>query len=118
MSDVAGVRVCAEGDIPSRGVRVVAIGGVKVAVFRAEDGGLFAIEDRCPHRGAPLSSGLVYDNNKVACGDHGWSICLSDGKVDPPECGQVKTFPVNVEDGMVRVWIEGRGEESGVTREE
>jgi nitrite reductase (NADH) small subunit len=103
MKDLEWTVVCSESELPARTVRVVAHAGMNLAVFRAEDGSLYAIEDRCPHRGAPLSRGLIYDNNKVACTDHGWSICLADGKVDPPECGQVKVFKVSVVGGVVRV---------------
>jgi nitrite reductase (NADH) small subunit len=103
MNDLEWTAVCKESDLPLRGVRVVAHSGMNVAVFRTEEGGLYAIEDRCPHRGAPLSRGLIYDINKVACTDHGWSICLADGKVDAPERGRVKTFRVKVEDGVVMV---------------
>ena len=109
MKDPEWTVVCKEPDLPVRAARVVAHSGIIVAVFRAEDGSLYAVEDRCPHRGAPLSRGQIYDNNKVACADHGWSICLSDGKVDAPECGQVRWFPVKVEDGIVLVRIAGEG---------
>jgi nitrite reductase (NADH) small subunit len=102
MSETGWLRVCGVEEIAPRGVRVVQSGEVNVAVFRAGDGFLYAIEDRCPHRGARLSRGLVYDD-KVACSDHGWSVCLADGKVEAPECGQVRTFPVKIEDGAVFV---------------
>jgi nitrite reductase (NADH) small subunit len=75
----------------------------RIAVFRAEDGCLYAIEDRCPHRGARLSNGAVFDNDRVACPDHGWTIRLADGGVEPPDQGQVRTFEVKVEDGVVYV---------------
>jgi nitrite reductase (NADH) small subunit len=103
MDEVGWITVARAEEIAPRKARVIRTGDGNVAVFRTEDGGLYAIEDRCPHRGAPLSAGLVYDNDKVACGDHGWSIRLADGGVEPPECGKVRTFPVKVEDGVVLV---------------
>lgn len=103
MKDGDWTLVCFDGELLVRGVRVVVLAGINVAVFRTEDGELRAIEDRCPHRGAPLSRGLIYDNDKVACADHGWSICLVNGHVEPPERGQVKTFKVQVEGGVVMV---------------
>ncbi len=66
---------------------------------------MFGIEDRCPHRGARLSAGVVCDSDKVACLDHGWGIRLADGGVEAPEQGCVRTFPVKVEDGLVFVRI-------------
>jgi nitrite reductase (NADH) small subunit len=103
MSEGRWIRVCRAEEIAPGKSRVVATAAGAIAVFRAEDGRLFAIEDRCPHRGGRLSGGAVYDNDKVACPDHGWTICLSNGRVEPPDSGQVRTYPVAVADGEVRV---------------
>ncbi|MCW5620343.1 MAG: Rieske (2Fe-2S) protein [Burkholderiales bacterium] len=67
-----------------------------LALFRSE-GTVYALDDRCPHRGARLSGGPVYEPCKVACLDHGWSIDLRTGSVDAPEHGQVRTYPVKRE---------------------
>jgi nitrite reductase (NADH) small subunit len=91
--------------IASRKCVRVAGSDCRIAVFRAEDGNLYAIEDRCPHRGARLSNGAVFDNDRVACPDHGWTIRLADGGVEPPDQGQVRTFEVKVEDGVVYVRV-------------
>jgi len=99
------MRVCGQDELGRRAVRTVASLIVEIAVFHLEDGRMVAIEDRCPHRGAPLSSGAVYDGDKVACFDHGWTIRLTDGRVEPPEQGCVRTFPVKVEAGSVFVLV-------------
>ena len=99
------LRVCAQLELPCPGVRTIALPELNVAVFRLADGRMFAIEDRCPHRGARLSVGLIYDCDKIACLDHGWCIRLADGGVEPPEQGCVRTFPVKVEDGLVLVAV-------------
>jgi len=78
---------------------------LNVAVFRLADGRMFGVEDRCPHRGARLSLGVVYDGDKITCLDHGWGIRLVDGGVEAPEQGCVLTFPVKVEDGFVYLQI-------------
>jgi nitrite reductase (NADH) small subunit len=96
-------RVCGLVELPAPGVRTLVLSDLSVAVFRLADGGLCAIEDRCPHRGARLSAGVIYDGDKVACMDHGWGIRLSDGGVEAPESGCVRTFAVKVEDGVVFV---------------
>ena len=98
--------VCTLEELASPGVRTVALPDLSVAVFRLAGQQLFAIEDRCPHRGARLSLGVVYDGDKIACLDHGWGIRLTDGEVEPPEQGCVRTFPVKVEDGLVFVFID------------
>lgn len=88
--------------VPGKAIRVQA-GDLRIAVFRDLNGALFALEDRCPHRGAPLSEGIVFDEY-VACRDHGWSICLRDGQALAPERGGVRTFAVSEADGVI--WTE------------
>ena len=97
--------VCTVEELASPGVRTIALPELTVAVFRLADRRLFAIEDRCPHRGARLSSGIVYDGDKIASLDHGWAVRLTDGGVEPPDHGCVRTFPVKVADGQVFVFI-------------
>ena len=96
-------RVCRIDELPRPGVRTLALPDLNVAVFRLADDRLFAIEDRCPHRGARLSAGFIYDEDKVACADHGWGIRLTDGSVEPPGQGCARVFPVKVEDDFVFV---------------
>lgn len=96
--------VCPDADLGVRKACVVEYDAGRIAVFRGEDGRLYAIEDRCPHRGSPLSAGIIYDGNKVACLDHGWTICLADGTVQAPETGRVRTYPVTVEEGTILVF--------------
>jgi nitrite reductase (NADH) small subunit len=97
------VQICALHELPCGGVKTFALPELNLAVFRLADGRMFGIEDRCPHRGARLSAGVIYDGDKVACLDHGWGICLADGGVEPPQQGCVRTFPVKLEDGLVFV---------------
>ena len=51
----------------------------KIAVFRTADDQVFAIEDRCPHKGGPLSQGIVH-GAAVTCPLHNWVISLETGK--------------------------------------
>jgi nitrite reductase (NADH) small subunit len=104
-SNTGWLQVCALADLPCAGVNTLALPELQVAVFRLADERMFAIEDRCPHRGARLSAGVVYDGDKIACLDHGWGIRLTDGGVEAPERGCVRSFPVKVEDGLVFVLI-------------
>ena len=87
-------------DIPLEGARVVATGFGDIAVFRTATGALFAVEDRCPHRGGPLSAGIVH-GEQVTCPLHNWVISLSTGLAEAPDVGCVRTIPVKVEDGTV-----------------
>src|SRR5262245_12035157 len=89
--------VCALEELSVPCVRTFTSSDLSVAVCRLADGRLRAIEDRCPHRGARLSAGVIYDGDKVACMDDGWGIRLTDGGVEAPESGCVRTFAVKVE---------------------
>src|SRR4051812_50111719 len=79
-------------DIPLRGARrVVRPGGAPdVAVFRTGDNEIFALIDRCPHRGGPLSEGIV-QGSAVACPLHGWVIELASGRAEAPDAGCTRT---------------------------
>jgi nitrite reductase (NADH) small subunit len=102
---MAWLRICNEEELPHGRARTLDTAGGRIAVFRAENGVLYAIEDRCPHRGAALSQGVLYDLCKVACPDHGWTIDLASGRAEPPDAGQARTFVVEVrgEDVFVRL---------------
>ena len=99
------LKACDLADLAGPGVRSVRLGEINVAVFRLADSRLLALEDRCPHRGALLSQGVVFNSDKVACLDHGWCIRLTDGQVEPPDAGHVTTFQVKVEAGAVFVLV-------------
>ena len=90
------VEIGAIGDIPLRGARrVVRANGPAVAVFRTAGDEIFALVDRCPHRGGPLSEGIV-QGRAVACPLHGWVIGLSDGRAEAPDEGCTTTVAVRV----------------------
>jgi nitrite reductase (NADH) small subunit len=93
-------RICALDEIPRLGARVISSNQGNIAIFRNANGEIFALSDRCPHKGGKLSQGIVFDG-KVACPLHGWTICLNDGKAVAPDEGCVKNFAVKVEGGEV-----------------
>ena len=93
--------LCSLTDILPLGARRVARPqGLAVAVFRTADDRVFALLDRCPHKGGPLSQGIVF-GDAVACPLHNWSIQLSDGKARAPDAGCTPAFAVKVEAGWV-----------------
>jgi nitrite reductase (NADH) small subunit len=87
-------------DIPPLGTRVVRIADEAVGIFRTADDRVFALRDRCPHRGGPLSQGIVF-GTQVACPLHDWVIDLETGQAVGPDEGCVATYPVRVEQGRV-----------------
>ncbi len=94
------VKVVSLQDIPKLGARVVKNQGREIGIFRLEDDRVFAINNQCPHKGGPLSQGIVY-GDKVACPLHSWKISLVDGKAEEPDVGETACFNTKVEDGIV-----------------
>ena len=93
--------ICRVDDIPVLGARrVQRAQGLEVAVFRTESDGVFALLDRGPHKGGPLSQGIVFGHS-VACPLHNWTIRLCDGQAAAPDEGCTPKFQVKVEDGQV-----------------
>ncbi|WP_019995054.1 nitrite reductase small subunit NirD [Aureimonas ureilytica] len=93
-------------DIPRRGARCVNSPLGRIAVFRTMDDKVFATEDRCPHKGGPLSQGIVHGGS-VTCPLHNQVIALDTGLVQGPDEGQVRTFPVRVgAEGALELLIE------------
>ncbi|WP_374012396.1 nitrite reductase small subunit NirD [Pseudoxanthomonas koreensis] len=95
--------VCAIEDIPVLGSRVVQCGpGEDIALFRPAADRVFALADRCPHKGGPLSQGIV-SGDSVTCPLHGWNIALDSGQACAPDVGCARTYPVQLRDGQV--WL-------------
>jgi nitrite reductase (NADH) small subunit len=95
------IPVCRVDDIPVLGARrVERERGDAVAVFRTADDRLFALLDRCPHKGGPLSQGIVAGDG-VSCPLHNWSIGLGDGCARAPDAGCTPKFALRVDGGQV-----------------
>ncbi len=102
-TELEWMHVCAIEDIPRLGARVVersAAEGGPIAVFRTAEDRVFALLDHCPHKGGPLSQGIVFGVH-VACPLHNWTIGLADGEAVAPDRGCTQRFPVKVEHGEV-----------------
>lgn len=98
--------VCSINDIPVLGARVVNRPGQHdVAIFRNSEDKIFALLDRCPHKGGPLSQGIVF-GERVACPLHNWNIQLDSGCATEPDEGCTQKFSVKVEDGKVFLDVE------------
>ena len=96
-------KICLLTDIPVLGSRRVARPtGMDVAVFRNSEDQVFALLDRCPHKGGPLSQGIVFGTS-VACPLHNWTIGMADGCAKAPDEGCTPKFAVKVEAGAVHL---------------
>ena len=87
-------------DIPRLGARIVRTADGDIAVFRNAENEVFALRDRCPHKGGPLSQGIVH-GRKVACPLHNWNIQLDSGEAVAPDEGCAASFPVRVEGATI-----------------
>ena len=107
ISTMQWIQVAPAENIPPRQGRELCVGDLSIAVFNVGDRYL-ALENRCPHSGDPLADGTVVDTT-VTCELHHWRICLETGLVVKPcieGTPQVRTFPVEVRDGVVMLGVE------------
>lgn len=93
-------------DVPKRGARVIKTAKGCVAVFRTGDDQVFAMNDSCPHKGGPLSEGIVHGHS-VTCPLHNWVFSLETGMAQGADEGQVETYALQVENG--RILLDGAG---------
>jgi nitrite reductase (NADH) small subunit len=87
-------------EIPRLGTRVLRTDTMDIALFRTSVDEVFALKDSCPHKGGPLSQGIVHGNT-VTCPLHNWKIDLNSGEALAPDEGCSHRFPVKIENGKV-----------------
>jgi toluene monooxygenase system ferredoxin subunit len=87
-------------------LRAVRLQCGRVLLVRTE-AGVFAYEDRCPHLGLPLSSGTLEDDT-ITCAAHQFQFDASTGRGKDPSCLRLRPYPVQCQDGMIRVDIAAR----------
>lgn len=88
--------------VPARGARCVNTPGGKIAIFRTQDNQVFAMDNRCPHKGGPLAEGIVHGAS-VTCPLHNWVFDLATGEAQGADEGAVRTYPVHVVDGRILI---------------
>lgn len=93
--DIGGIT-----DIPVRGARIVKTADGCIAVFRTTENDVFAIDDKCPHKGGPLSQGIVHGTS-VTCPLHNWVISLETGVAQGADAGTTRTYALKVENGRI-----------------
>lgn len=98
------IRVGSLNDFPERLGKKMIVNERELALFHLSSGEIKAVENRCPHKQGPLAEGTV-SGDFIFCPLHDYKICLSDGKVQEPDEGQVETFQVEVVGDEVFVWV-------------
>ncbi|MEQ1593378.1 MAG: nitrite reductase small subunit NirD [Thiobacillaceae bacterium] len=96
------MKVCSLDEIPRLGARIVRHGDIDIAVFRNAEDEVFAVEDRCPHKGGPLSQGIVH-GKRVTCPLHGWNLELDSGCAVAPDEGCARQYEIRLESGVVHL---------------
>ena len=95
------VRLGPATQVPVGEGRLFEVDGWRVAVFRPRDGGVYAIDPVCPHRGGPLAEGLT-GGTMVVCPLHAWTFDLVTGcRAGGTEA--VSAYPARVENGQLVV---------------
>jgi vanillate O-demethylase monooxygenase subunit len=81
-----------------------------IVFFRTESGAVSAMQDRCPHRGFPLSKGRLIGDS-LECGYHGLTFnCVGQcvripGQPNIPAAAHLRTYPVVERHGFVWIWM-------------
>ncbi len=102
MSNTGWIDIGEVADIPVRGARVVTTSRGDIAVFRTVDDTVFAVDDKCPHSGGPLSQGIVH-GHFVTCPLHNWVIDLETGEAQGADEGCTRMIPVRIADGRIQL---------------
>ena len=87
-------------DIPKLGARLVKTPRGCLALFRTDADEVFALDDKCPHKGGPLSQGIVHGKS-VTCPLHNWVISLKTGEAQGADSGCARTIALKIEDGRI-----------------
>ena len=86
-------------DIPLRGARIVKTSLGCIGLFRTDVAEVFATSNSCPHKGGPLSEGIVH-GQKVTCPLHNWVFDLNTGEA-LGEDGRIDTYTVRLDAGRI-----------------
>src|SRR3954466_3869215 len=101
------IDICPLDELPPGAKRLVAVDDLEIGVINCA-GQLYAIEDRCTHDDGELVEGkLDPEDCTIECPRHGSRFDLRTGKpLNLPAYVPVDTFPVVVEDGVIRVEVD------------
>jgi 3-phenylpropionate/trans-cinnamate dioxygenase ferredoxin subunit len=110
-TDIEWVPVCKEAELCVEDVRRFDRSGSTYAIYRIDDG-FFASDGWCTHELAHLADGLVLDDT-IECPLHNGRFHIPTGKaLNPPVCVNLKTYPVQLRDGLVQIGLPAAKQES------
>jgi len=101
---MAFVKVAVVSELTPGQGKLVVVAGKQLALFLTE-GKLFAIDEICPHRGAPMHEGYC-EGSQVTCPWHNASFDLATGKhLSPPAKSGVQSYPVRLNGDDVEIEV-------------
>ena len=90
-------------DVPEgRGATVEMLDGTELALYNVE-GRFYAIENFCPHKGAPIADGELCGHT-VECGWHGWRFDVRSGHC-LTNASHIESYEVVIEDGLIKILV-------------
>ncbi|MBF0381047.1 MAG: nitrite reductase small subunit NirD [Magnetococcales bacterium] len=88
-------------DIPRQGSRVVKTeSSGDIAIFRTVSDSIYALNNKCPHKGGPISEGIVH-GEQITCPLHNWTFDLATGEATGADKGATGHYPIKIEDGEI-----------------
>ncbi|ASK89283.1 assimilatory nitrite reductase [NAD(P)H] small subunit [Sphingorhabdus sp. SMR4y] len=103
MVDAKWIDIGPVEQLPALGARTLPVqGGQEIVIFRTATGGIYALANKCPHKGGPLSQGMVHDTS-VTCPLHNWRISLLTGEALGEDKGCVPVIPVKIDAGRIYI---------------
>jgi nitrite reductase (NADH) small subunit/3-phenylpropionate/trans-cinnamate dioxygenase ferredoxin subunit len=94
----------AEDVPPGRGATVELKDGTELALYNV-GGSFYAVENFCPHRGAPLAEGQLRGTT-IRCNWHGWRFDLQTGQcLGRPNAPSLEAYEVRIEDGWIKILV-------------
>ena len=103
MDQASYMDACSLAELPPGRARAVDASGRRIALFRTA-GGVFALDNTCPHRGGPLSEGDVI-GNEIVCPWHLWGFELATGRCPGNPEVAVTTHEVRIDGDRILVKV-------------
>ena len=100
------VQLCVLDDLPEGLGREFQVGDQPIAVFRTRGGHVFAVDAICPHKGGHFADGMLA-GDQVVCPYHTFKFDSTTGECDQPGVCAIKTYPIDVENGVVVITMTG-----------
>jgi len=94
-----------KNNVAFRKTHSLQVDGKKICLVHGLDG-FYAVRDKCPHNGFPLSAGQCSDVNSIVCPVHRYHFDLKTGKALSGLGTRVETFPIEITEKGVLLGVE------------